>query len=834
MRSSFWLFLFAAWAVSSLSAQVRLTEVMFNPIGPENTDEFIEIFNASSSDTVDLRGWRIGDQARQEPLVFPDSLWQLHPRQFALILDPDYFADSNTYDDLIPADALLLTIDSKTFGSGGLSNSRPETVLLINAAGDTVAAYTYTVGNAPGHSDEKILIDGSDAPGNWADSRKVHGTPGFANSVSPRQQDVAIAFDPTVANLRRRVGEPVPLAVVIRNVGMLPVQALNYQVLEGASAVLRQGHLPFMAPGDSVVIVFEWRPDRAGTHDLRAEAWLQNDEFPDNNQDTVRINIGWPEGTLVINEIMFNPEPGAPEWIELFNAGTAPVPLNGWRIRDASGRTALIAPPEQTALASEGYAVIAADISVRLQYSLPDDLPVWPAAPFPALNNRRESIVLLDFAGFLIDSVVYQLAASIPRNVSLERLREDWPSADPRNWQPSTDASGATPGRFNSVSPRFFDVALQDSTLQWQPERTTRRDRVRLSVLMHNIGRQPVRLLQAILWASDVRDPDAPQTVVAEQDLVHTLNAGDTLSLIFGWRPPASGRFVMRVELDVDRDERLDNNRMAFTFPVGYLPGDVVINEIMARPQKGQPEWIEIINLMDEPVDLGGWRLRDARSVSGPVPDHTRLEPGRLLVLTQAPLVGLPETAYRVLEDWPSLNNDRDELLLLDYNGGRIDSLEYTVPASAFAGVSLERIQPRLAADDADNWSLSVDPAGSTPGRRNSVYVETLPEAGTLSIAPNPFSPDGDGYEDFALIHYRLPMKTGRVHLFVFDIRGRKVRELLNAAPTGSERTIIWDGRDDAGRFLPLGLYIVHLQAIDAENGVLLNQAKTVVLAKRW
>ncbi|MDQ7065890.1 MAG: lamin tail domain-containing protein, partial [candidate division KSB1 bacterium] len=563
-----------------------------------------------------------------------------------------------------------------------------------------------------------------------------------------------------------------------------------------------------------------------------AEVWLQDDERLENNRDTLSMTIGWPKQALVINEIMFNPEPGAPEWIQLYNPGPLAVSPAGWRIRDASGRTAVVAVAAGETVPPGGYAVVAADPSVRLAYAIPEGSPVWSAAPFPALNNRSETVALLDFAGFEIDSVAYALVSSLPRNVSLERVREDRPATDPQNWQASVDSAGATPGRFNSVSPLEFDAAVDGRGLTLSPNPATRQDWLQIHVLVRNIGRQPVQLTQASLWLAAADEPYSPQTVADARELAQTLGVGEKRLVTFEWQPPQSGRFTMQIEIEAANDERAHNNRFEFELPVGYVRGDAVINEIMARPEDGQPEWIEVINLLDAPLDLSGWRVADARSTSGPVLENTWLAPGELLVLAQEPVAGLPETAYRVLDDWPSLNNDRDRLMLLDFNGGIIDSLDYVAPASP--GMSLERIQPGLSGNDASNWSSSVDPAGSTPGRRNSVFVDWLPEASALSVSPNPFSPDSDGHEDFALIRYDLPMVTGRVHLFVFDIRGRRVRQLLNNAPTGSQRTVIWDGRDDAGRVLPLGLYFVHLQAIDAGNGVLVNQTATVALAKRW
>ena len=55
------------------------------------------------------------------------------PDQFAVILDNGYFENSTDYDSLIPPEALILTINGKTFGSGGLLNSAPETVTLFDS-----------------------------------------------------------------------------------------------------------------------------------------------------------------------------------------------------------------------------------------------------------------------------------------------------------------------------------------------------------------------------------------------------------------------------------------------------------------------------------------------------------------------------------------------------------------------------------------------------------------------------------------------------------------------------------------------------------------------------
>jgi P pilus assembly chaperone PapD len=42
-------------------------------------------------------------------------------------------------------------------------------------------------------------------------------------------------------------------------------------------------------------------------------------------------------GTVRINEVMFYPQSGQSEWVELKNAGTSPVSLQGWGLTDEDG-----------------------------------------------------------------------------------------------------------------------------------------------------------------------------------------------------------------------------------------------------------------------------------------------------------------------------------------------------------------------------------------------------------------------------------------------------------------------------------------------------------------
>lgn len=75
------------------------------------------------------------------------------------------------------------------------------------------------------------------------------------------------------------------------------------------------------------------------------------------------------------------------------------------------------------------------------------------------------------------------------------------------------------------------------------------------------------------------------------------------------------------------------------------------------------------------------------------------------------------------------------------------------------------------------------------------------------------FSPDGDGIEDEAEVRFRVSTDAP-VTVRVFDPLGRRVRhweQFLAAA--GEDYLLTWDGRDDDGRPVEAGVYLMHLRA---------------------
>lgn len=562
---------FVLFSPMAIFSQVVLNEVMFDSDGSEHTDEFVEILNLSETDSVVLAGWRIGDGSGEDSIVDAGEGLVLLPGQYGVILDSDYFTNSTSYDPLIPEEALVLTIDGSTFGRGGFSNSRAETVVLSDTEGRIVAQYAYSLGNPSGHSDEKIDPMLSDVPENWADSRILLGTPGFLNSVTKLRSDLRVS----------RV----------------------------------------------------WtKPDR-------------------------------PRGE---EEVVL--------WVSIVNSGTDPA------------------------------------------------------------------------SGLTVD---------------------------------------------------FFEDVDGDSTLD-EEER---------------IG--------------SVTDDDS------------VLMSGDSIEISVVWVRPEPGMKTVGVWVDFSEEERPEDNLFLTELSIGFACGALVINEIMFDPLLDQPEWVELFNPEEMEVDLRAWKISDEdTSEAVLITDVRSVVPpsGYVVVSADSSILNVftpGEGLFFVPNRFPNLNNDFDAVILFDPGGSVIDQVEYSGMGSGVDGFSIERINPLISSNDSSNWSWCVSMEGATPSRENSVYSQFLPTKATLSVSPNPFSPDQDGFEDVTMISYQLPMETSRVNLWIYDVRGRHIRTLLGASQSGSQGEIIWDGKNNDGWLARIGIYVVYVEGLNSASGVVVSAKTTVVLASK-
>ena len=102
-----------------------------------------------------------------------------------------------------------------------------------------------------------------------------------------------------------------------------------------------------------------------------------------------------------------------------------------------------------------------------------------------------------------------------------------------------------------------------------------------------------------------------------------------------------------------------------------------------------------------------------------------------------------------------------------------------------------------------------------------------------FNFHPNPFSPDNDGYEDFSEINFKLPFNNAQIRIKIFDDKGRLVRTLINNQSVSAEGAIIFDGLNDNGHPLKIGMYIVFLEAVDYNSGKIFALKDVIVVARK-
>ena len=280
-------------------ARIVISEIMVNPSGNENVCEYVELFNCSHSETVDLEGFSIGDGDLWDEFVDAGEGFLLLPRSYALVVDPDWLVEGGCFPEP-PENALILTITSKALGNRGFSNSRPERVSLVSQAGDTLSAFTYTEGTAPGLSWEKIVLDNGDNVENWSLSKTEGGTPGRLNSVTA--VGINSIYDENTLIITEVGYDPPPgigewIEILNLNSSGINLVGWTLEDADSTKRILINGSSVFIQPGEYLVVAED--SSAAEYYNLTEGFVIPPEKFIslNNKGDTIRLRD--PEGKVI-------------------------------------------------------------------------------------------------------------------------------------------------------------------------------------------------------------------------------------------------------------------------------------------------------------------------------------------------------------------------------------------------------------------------------------------------------------------------------------------------------------------------------------------------------
>ena len=967
---------------------------MYAPNSPQ--PEWIELYNRSNK-TINLKNHQVADGG-DTVMVISKSIF-INPDEFFVIAKDS--AILNYFN--IGSDFTVSTFPT-------LNNTNDKIILLdsLNRVIDSLHYFSSWGGNN-GKSLERINPDLSSIDSsNWKTSASIFGaTPGSYNSVTQKDYDIKVTD--IIFNPRYPLnGDNVNISAAVNNVGKnIANFSLNLYEDTDLDSIpdvfLETLTNTNLAIGDSGTYQFNYVVNNLQLKKaFFIKAVFGQDQDTTNNYKYKSIEPGFPNQSVVINEIMFAPLGGEPEWIELYNNSEVDINLKDWSVWDVVTTPAKALIKNELFVPAKGYLVLTKDSSIYNYHRFISSGLL--EISLPSFNNDRDGVVLKDNRGITIDSVFYSNQWGGTNGFSLERISPTNSTNNQFNWASSYDVEQSTPGRINSVTPKDFDLSVTD--ISFNPRFPTQGESVSVIAKTKNNGNQPAQNFTVEFYI----DTDSNNVVDLLLSSINqlSLSSGDSISISSSAQIlDLQKQILTAVRIYYLEDEDTLNNYFEKSIQPGYAQSIIKINEVMFNPADGNPEWVELINVSSDTINIKNWIISDvlttptkgfitnedilispneifiiakdtsfnsshpnasgkifytnfgsfgntadgvviydfrngiidslfyrsnwgsskgyslerislisptndstnwasSLSINGStpgdqnsfsnIPSFTRNdliinevmydpdsfsseylefynlgedsvniggwkiedENGNSFKLIQTSFIIPPKEYFILIADsaateYYNLNNfnnkniinesslglvNTGELILLkDVRGNVIDSIFYDSKwhnqnIASTKNKSLERINPSLNSNDPLNWSTCVASIGGTPGMQNSIFAVNLNQSANISLNPNPFSPDNDGFEDFTIINYNLTEAISQVRIKIFDSKGRLVRTLLNNQASGNSGSVIFDGLDDESNPLRIGIYVVFLEAINDNSGVV-ETLKTVVVVAR-
>ena len=142
--------------------QMIITEIMYNLEGADSPNEFVELFNISHVETIDLSDWRIRDIYSEDTLEDLGFGLTIPPRNFALIMEVDYPIESGLYSFIIPEWTIIIKVDDSSIGN---SLSISDSLFIITPNGIVIDSVGWSNNSPESFSIEKRYFKLSSIPG---------------------------------------------------------------------------------------------------------------------------------------------------------------------------------------------------------------------------------------------------------------------------------------------------------------------------------------------------------------------------------------------------------------------------------------------------------------------------------------------------------------------------------------------------------------------------------------------------------------------------------------------------------------------------------------------
>lgn len=501
-----WSALTKATFVVNEASPLRVTEIMYHPDDTAVDAEFIEILN-TGTETVGLAGTEFTDGVLFD---FTDgAVAALAPGDYAVLVN-DYDAFTNRYSNWASINVAGVYHGKFFIPTAALDNGG-EDIALVDGLGNTILDFGYNdwYEATDGEGFSLTLIDPYAATNTWGDSaswrpsKYAGGTPG-AGPVDFLAPDDLLINEALTHQDADTPGDWVELYNSSTNTldingwflsddeydlakvelgGLQAIAPGGYLVLTEAShfgttvagtngfALSELGDEIYLSSGEGGELTGYWVGESFGAaeRDVTFGRHVKSDgsaDFTAQSAQTPGAANAYPlVGEVVVAEIMYHPaDSNAFEFIELFNAGTASVPLynttNTWRLEGAVE----FAFPDGLVLGAGQCLIVSETDEATFRSYYPVDAGTTVLGPYDGqLNNDGEDLELTrpgdpeELTGevpyIVVERVEYNDASPWPTHAdglgsSLERTAASLYPNDAANWtadatpSPGTAASG--------------------------------------------------------------------------------------------------------------------------------------------------------------------------------------------------------------------------------------------------------------------------------------------------------------------------------------------------------------------------------------------------------
>lgn len=526
--------------------------------------------------------------------------------------------------------------------------------------------------------------------------------------------------------------------------------------------------------------------------------------------------------SVIITEIFADPTPshGLPEkeFIELYNSSNKELDLLDFRLFYSN--TDVTFP--SYVLSPGAYVIVCRSNNVVDWQSFG---PTVGLSKFSLLNGG-DRLRLEDKQGNLVFMVNYNEDWYTPgrdQGYSLEMIDMNYPCREFGNWTSSSAEKGATPGIANASAANLPDTEGP--------------------VLLSYASPEPTKY---VFTFSEKLSPEAVNMVtVNDQKVSVEWFIDQPHDLIVHLANPIPENEISNFEFPALSDCS-GNISAVLTLEIGNIAspeiGEIVLTEILFDPFIGGSDYIEIKNVTEKFLDLKGLKFANVNSM-GEVDNEVEIsdksfviKPKEVICFTTDPsglanfyLNTLTQNVKKV-NRLPSFPNELGTVILMGPNHEEFERFSYNEEMHHSSiddaeGLSLERVSLDRPVDDLQNWQTSL----ATPGYWTS-RIAPNNDLEIILSAPS-FVSDDQGLGESIEVEIRTK-DIGNVSANIFDINGKKVKNVFANVYTSGSRSFVWDGLGENSKLLSQGYYILHVQYYDEEK-IIEKASKILLLSSR-